>query len=84
MNAIDPERVDAVIKAIALDLRSSHPQLSTDLVERVVLQAAIELAGASNTAALPALIRRRAGARLAAHSGRPTPIQTSKRVSPQP
>lgn len=80
MSAIDSRPVNAIVTSMALELRALYPEFSADLVNGVVLQAAIELIGATSSSTLPILIRRRAGARLAARSGHVTPIQRRPRA----
>ncbi|GLZ42370.1 hypothetical protein [Actinokineospora sp. NBRC 105648] len=58
------------------ELADAHPAIAVDVVEVVVLQAAGELAGRSRSAEeFGRLLRRRAGARLAAMDGVLTPIR---------
>ena len=76
VSAINPRPINAMVTSIAIELRATYPEFSDDEVYGVVLQAAIELIGATSNTTLPIVIRRRASARLAARSGYPTPIRS--------
>jgi hypothetical protein len=81
LSPIDNQRLRATVAMVSGELHRAYPDLPTDLINRTVQHAAEELAGATqHPARLPAMIRRRATARLHAQQGTPDPIQAVVRI----
>jgi hypothetical protein len=82
--AADPQQLRRMVDDLVVVLRGEHPDAALVLVRETVEQAAVELAPiATIPATFRVTVRRRAGARLHALSGRLIPI-TSARPLPAP
>jgi hypothetical protein len=76
--AADPQLLRRVVDDLVTVLRSQHPEAAPALVRETVEQAAVELAAiATVPATFRVTVRRRAGARLHALSGRLIPITSA-------
>jgi hypothetical protein len=77
--AADPQLLRRMVDDLVTVLRAQHPEAAPALVQETVEHAAVELAAiATIPATFRVTVRRRAGARLHALSGRLIPITSAR------